>query len=55
MAFTIPLAHVVYVKPDAFNPARNKEIATELEKINDTLSGRRQNYISDRSGPLGIE
>ena len=47
------ISHVVYVKPDAFNPARNKEIATELEKINDTLSGRRQNYILIGPGRWG--
>jgi CheY-like chemotaxis protein len=44
---------VVYVKPEAFNPARNKEIASELEKINDVLSGHRQNYILIGPGRWG--
>jgi CheY-like chemotaxis protein len=45
--------NVVYVKPEAFNPARNKEIALELEKINDVLSGNRQNYILVGPGRWG--
>ena len=47
------ITNVVYVKPEAFNPARNKEIAAELEKINDTLSGLRQNYILIGPGRWG--
>ncbi|MBP1669409.1 MAG: phosphoenolpyruvate synthase [Bacteroidetes bacterium] len=47
------ITNIVYVKPEAFNPARNKEIAAELEKINDTLSGLRQNYILIGPGRWG--
>jgi CheY-like chemotaxis protein len=45
--------NIVYVKPEAFNPARNTEIAAELEKINDALAGRRQNYILIGPGRWG--
>jgi hypothetical protein len=47
------ICNVVYVRPEAFNPARNKEIAAELERINDALSGRRQNYILIGPGRWG--
>ncbi|MBN1416789.1 MAG: phosphoenolpyruvate synthase [Bacteroidales bacterium] len=47
------ITSVVYVKPNTFNPAHSKEIAAELERINDTLSARRQNYILIGPGRWG--
>jgi CheY-like chemotaxis protein len=44
---------VVYVKPDVFNPARSKEIASELEKINDILTEKHLNYILIGPGRWG--
>jgi hypothetical protein len=47
------ISHIVYIKPDAYNPARNKEIALEVEKINEALSAARQNYILIGPGRWG--
>ncbi len=47
------ISHIVYIKPHAYNPARNKEIALEVEKINNAISGGRQNYILIGPGRWG--
>jgi len=47
------ISNIVYIKPDAFNSARNKDIALEVEKINEKLSGNRQNYILIGPGRWG--
>lgn len=37
--------HIVYIKPDAFDILRTKEIAAELSQINQTMRGENKNYV----------
>jgi CheY-like chemotaxis protein len=43
----------VYVKPDAFNPAKSKEIALEVEKFNDYFIKEDKNYVLVGPGRWG--
>jgi len=47
------LKDIVYVKIRNFNPAHNKEIASELEKINELIKADRKNYILIGPGRWG--
>jgi CheY-like chemotaxis protein len=47
------ISHLVYVKPETFNPAFSKDIAAELEKLNEKLGQSRQNYILIGPGRWG--
>jgi len=47
------LRDIVYIKPDAFNPAKTKEMAEVLERINYDLSLKERNYILVVAGRLG--
>jgi hypothetical protein len=47
------LCHIVYVKPEAFNPAQNKQIALEVEQLNDYFKLRGENYILIGPGRWG--
>lgn len=44
---------LVYIKPDSFNPADNKEIAVEIEKINARFVREGTNYILIGPGRWG--
>lgn len=45
--------HLVYVKPEAFDSMRTREIAEEIGKINERLSGQGQPYILVGPGRWG--
>ena len=47
------LYDVVFVKPKSFNPAKNMEIARELEKINEQFIRENKNYILIGPGRWG--
>ncbi|MBN2274777.1 MAG: phosphoenolpyruvate synthase [Bacteroidales bacterium] len=47
------ISNIIYIKPDAYNPAHNKLIAAEIEKLNETLSAGQQNYILIGPGRWG--
>lgn len=44
---------IVYVKPDSFNPARNKEIASDIEKINNDYLKKGTGYVLIGPGRWG--
>jgi hypothetical protein len=44
---------IVYVKPDSFNPAKTREIASEVEKINRLFDDNGKNYILVGPGRWG--
>ena len=45
--------HVVYVRPEAFDPMRNPEVAAEIERLNKDFVDRGQNYILIGPGRWG--
>ncbi len=47
------IRHFVYVKPETFNPANTREIATAVEKINKKFSDQDQQYILVGPGRWG--
>ncbi len=47
------LHDVIFVKPKSFNPAKNNEIAYELEKINEQFVKENKNYILIGPGRWG--
>jgi len=44
---------IVYVKPESFNPARNKEIAGDIEQINSKFIERGEGYVLIGPGRWG--
>ena len=44
---------IVYVKPESFNPARNKEIAGDIEQINSRFVERGESYVLIGPGRWG--
>ncbi|MFZ2340119.1 MAG: PEP/pyruvate-binding domain-containing protein [Bacteroidales bacterium] len=44
---------IVYVKPESFNPARNKEIASDIEKINNEFVKQGAGYVLIGPGRWG--
>ena len=44
---------IVYIKPDAFNPAKNQELALLIEKINEKFIASNKNYILIGPGRWG--
>jgi hypothetical protein len=44
---------IIYVKPNTFNPARSRDIATSIEKINDSFSNQNKNYVLIGPGRWG--
>ena len=47
------ISDFVYVKPDGFNPSDNKEIALEIEKVNDMFIREGRNYVLTGPGRWG--
>jgi len=47
------ITDVVYVKPESFNPARNKEIASDIEKINNEFVKQGTGYVLIGPGRWG--
>lgn len=47
------LRDVVYVRQDSFNPANSKEMAQEMEQINETFKQSDQNYVLIGPGRWG--
>ncbi len=45
---------LVYVKPESFNAAKNKNIATEIEKINRLFVKQGSRICTYRSGKMGL-
>ncbi len=44
---------IVYVKPDSFNPAKNKDLAKEIERINGEFIKRSEGYVLIGPGRWG--
>ncbi len=44
---------LIYVKPESFNPARNKDISTIIENLNSSFSGQGKGYILVGPGRWG--
>jgi hypothetical protein len=47
------ITDIVYVKPESFNPARNKEIASDIEKINNEFVKQGAGYVLIGPGRWG--
>lgn len=47
------ISDIVYVKPESFNPARNKEIASDIEKINNEFVKQGAGYVLIGPGRWG--
>jgi len=47
------ISDIVYVKPESFNPARNKEIASDIEKINNEMLKKGTDYVLIGPGRWG--
>ncbi|TVR74582.1 MAG: phosphoenolpyruvate synthase [Marinilabiliales bacterium] len=47
------ISDFVYVKPDKFNPSENKDIALEIEKINENFIKEGRNYVLTGPGRWG--
>lgn len=47
------IADVVYIKPEAFDPARNPEIANRIGQINDRFLAAQKNYVLIGPGRWG--
>ena len=47
------ITDIVYVKPESFNPARNKEIASDIEKLNNEFVKQGTGYVLIGPGRWG--
>ena len=47
------ITDIVYVKPESFNPARNKEIASDIEKLNNEFVKQGAGYVLIGPGRWG--
>lgn len=47
------ISDIVYVKPESFNPARNKDIAADIEKINNEFINKGTGYVLIGPGRWG--
>ena len=55
MADSKDLKDLVYVKPEAFNPANSEKIARLIEKINDEFQAEGDKLYPDRPGKMGLQ
>ena len=47
------ISHIIYVKPETFKSAKNKQIALEIEKLNSKLTSEKKNYVLVGPGRWG--
>jgi CheY-like chemotaxis protein len=47
------VSDLVYIKPESFNPAKNKDIASDIERINGTFVKRGEGYVLIGPGRWG--
>ncbi len=47
------ISHILYVKPEKFNPAKSTQMAKEIEELNSRLQHQKENYVLIGPGRWG--